>query len=146
MTPMAATHGPTGETTPDPERRTQLADLIRARRAELGESLDAFASRAIDPVSEVRVTRGWIYRLERGEKITPPVYEELAALASAARLPIERLQDAAGQQFHGVDPLRSGTGEATAYVRKLDALPPEQRERLLSLIDSLVPPSMDDSD
>lgn len=141
MTSMAATDRNPGEMVSGPERRTHLADLIRTRRAELGESLDTFAARAIDPVSGVQVKRGWIYRLEQGEKVTPPVYEELAALAEAARLPIERLQDAAGAQFHGVDPLRSGTGEAVAYVRKLDSLPSDQRERLLSLIDSLVPPS-----
>jgi len=140
MSPMAATDGTPGEMTPSPERRTHLADLIRARRAELGESLDVFAPKAVDPVSQVRVTRGWIYRLETGQNVTPPVYEELAALANAARLPVEALQDAAGQQFHGVDPLRSGTGEAVAYVRKLDSLPPDQRERLLRLIDTLVPP------
>ena len=143
MSSMAATDRNSGDMVGGPEQRTHLADLIRTRRAELGESLDTFAARAVDPVSGVRVTRGWIYRLERGEKITPPVYEELAALQVAARLPIERLQDAAGQQFHGVDPLRSGTGEAVAYVRKLDSLPADQRERLLSLIDSLVPPAED---
>ncbi|WP_307627483.1 hypothetical protein [Streptomyces turgidiscabies] len=137
---MAATDGPPRETPPSPERRTHLSDLIRERRKELGESLDTFAPKAVDPVSGERVTRGWIYRLEKGEKVTPPEYEELCALAAASRLPLERLQDAAGQQFHGVDPLRSGTGEATAYVRKLDSLPADQRERLLRLIDTLVPP------
>jgi transcriptional regulator with XRE-family HTH domain len=140
MTPMAATHGRPGETTPSPERRTQLADLIRDRRAGLGQSLDTFSKQAVDPVSGTRVTRGWIYRLEQGERVTSPQYEELCALANAAQLPVERLQDAAGQQFHGVSPLRSGTGEAVAYVRKLDALPADQRERLLRLIDTLVPP------
>jgi transcriptional regulator with XRE-family HTH domain len=137
---MAAKDGTPGKMTGNPERRTQLSDLIRKRRAELNESLDTFAIQARDPASGVKVTRGWIYRLERGEKITPPVYEELCALAAAARLPVERLQDAAGQQFHGVDPLRSGTGEAVAYVRKLDRIPPEQRDRLMRLIDTLVPP------
>ncbi len=146
MSPMAATDEPPRDTTPSPERRTHMSDLLRERRAELGESLDTIAPKALDPVSGVRVTRGRINRLERAEKVTPPVYEELAALAAAYRLPVERLQDAAGAQFHGVDPLRSGTGEAVAYVRKLDSLPPDQRERLLSLIDSLVPPRLGDAD
>ncbi|MFF7310524.1 hypothetical protein [Streptomyces sp. NPDC008137] len=141
---MAAEEIEPGEMTGNPERRTQLSDLIRNRRAELNEGLDRFAARAVDPVSGVRVTRGWIYRLETGEKITPPVYEELCALAEAARLPVERMQDAAGQQFHGVDPLRSGTGEAVAYVRKLDRIPAEQRDRLMRLIDTLVPPDGDE--
>lgn len=134
--------GPAGT----PERRTHLSDLLRERRAELRDSLDVIAPRAVDPASGTRVPRGKLYRLERADKVTPPVYEELAALAAAYRLPIERLQDAAGAQFHGVDPLRSGTGEAVAYVRKLDSLPREQRERLLRLIDTLVPPQTGDSD
>ncbi|KUN34804.1 hypothetical protein AQJ30_27410 [Streptomyces longwoodensis] len=141
MSSMAAMDRGSGEMVSGPEQRTQLADLIRTRRAELGESLDTFSARAVDPVSGVRVTRGWIYRLERGDKITPPVYEELAALQAATRLPIERIQDAAGAQFHGVDPLRSGTGESVAYVRKLDSLRPDQRDLLLSLIDSMTPPT-----
>jgi hypothetical protein len=51
------------------------------------------------------------------------------------------LQDAAGSsQFFGVDPLKSGSSEAKAYVHKLDQLPREQRDNLLRLIDTLVPP------
>lgn len=146
MSTMAAMDGNPGEIVTSPERRTQLGDLIRTRRAELKESLDTFAPKAVDPATGTRVKRGWIYRLERGENVTPPVYEELCALAAAARLPVERLQDAAGAQFHGVDPLRSGSGEATAYVRKLDQLPVEQRDRLLRLIDTLIPPPAEDDD
>lgn len=123
-----------------PERRTQFADLIRSRRTELNIGLKAFAERAIDPVTGTQVTRGWVYRLEQGEPVTPPVYEELCALAAACELPVETLQDAAGSQFHGVDPLVSGSTEAKAYVHKLDQLPADQRERLLRLIDTLVPP------
>ena len=144
MSPMAPTDAPASDTTQDPERRTQFADLIRRRRAELNKGLSAFAERAVDPVSGVRVTRGWIYRLETGEPVTPPVFEELCALAAACELPVEALQDAAGSQFHGVDPLVGGSSEAKAYVRKLDRLPPDQRDQLLRLIDTLTPPSSRD--
>lgn len=123
-----------------PEQRTHLADLIRSRRAELNVGLKAFAEKAVDPATGTRVTRGWVYRLEQGEPVTPPVYEELCALAAACDLPVETLQDAAGSQFHGVDPLVSGSTEAKAYVHKLDQLPTDQREKLLRLIDTLVPP------
>lgn len=136
MSPMAAKD----DSTREPERRTHFADLIRDRRIELKESLDTFAAKAVDPISGLRVTRGWIYRLERGETVTPPGFAELRALAEAAELPVQRLQDAAGSQFHGVDPLKSGSSEARAYVHKLDLLPADQREQLLSLIDTLVPP------
>lgn len=131
------------DTMRSPEQRTQLADLIRSRRAELNVGLKAFADKAVDPVTGTRVTRGWVYRLEQGEPVTPPVYEELCALAAACELPVETLQDAAGSQFHGVDPLVSGSSESKAYVHKLDQLPADQRERLLRLIDTLVPPGVE---
>lgn len=137
---MSASNEETRDQGGHPERRTQFADLVRRRRAELNESLDTFARRAVDPISGDRVTRGWIYRLETGEPVTPPEIAQLRALAAACQLPLGQLQDAAGQQFHGVDPLVSGSAEATAYVRKLDRLPADQRERLLRLIDTLVPP------
>ncbi|MFH9404929.1 MULTISPECIES: helix-turn-helix domain-containing protein [unclassified Streptomyces] len=130
-----ATRGPGS-----PERRTQFADLIRARRAELRLSLKEFATRSVDPVTGTSVTRGWIYRLETGESVIPPQLPELRALRAACDLPLEQLQDAAGAQFFGVDPLVSGSTEAKAYVHKLDRLPAEQRDRLLRLIDTLVPP------
>jgi len=141
MSRMAANSTQPSDIEPQPERRTQFRDLIRRRRAELKESLAVFAAKAVDPISGVRVTRGWINRLETGEPVTPPVYEELCALAQACELPVEALQDAAGSEFHGVDPLKGGSTEAKAYVHKLDQLPAEQRERLLRLIDTLVPPS-----
>ncbi|MFB7642898.1 MULTISPECIES: helix-turn-helix domain-containing protein [Bacillaceae] len=140
MSPMAPNDTSPAGTTPAPERRTQFADLIRRRRAELNEGLSAFAAKAVDATTGTRVTRGWIYRLETGETITPPQYEELRALAAACELPVETLQDAAGSQFFGVDPLIGGSSEAKAYVRKLDQLPTDQRERLLRLIDTLAPP------
>jgi transcriptional regulator with XRE-family HTH domain len=140
---MAPTGSDPREATRSPEQRTHLADLIRGRRAELNVGLKAFAEKAVDPATGTRVTRGWVYRLEQGEPVTPPVYEELCALAVACELPVETLQDAAGSQFHGVDPLVSGSSEAKAYVHKLDQLPADQRERLLRLIDTLVPPGND---
>jgi transcriptional regulator with XRE-family HTH domain len=141
---MAAYQDQPAPVTPDPEQRTQFRDLIRNRRLDLGESLTDFASKAIDPVKGKRVTRGWIHRLEAGETVTPPQVEELRALAAACELPLTVLQDAAGAQFFGVDAVWTESGEARAYVHKLDKIPADQRERLLRLIDSLVPPDVDE--
>lgn len=143
MCPMAAyedqpTKGRTG-----PERRRQFADLVRTRREELNEGLTAFAAKAVDPETGERVTRGWIHRLESGEPVIPPQVEQLRALAAACELPLERLQDAASAQFHGVDALAGGSAESKAYVHKLDRIPADQRARLLQLIDTLVPPEAD---
>lgn len=146
MIPMAPSPTQPSDAQPGPERRrSQFRDLIRRRRAALNESLDVFARKAVDPVSGERVTRGWIVRLETGLPVNAPGYEELCALAAACELPVEALQDAAGAEFFGVDPLRSGSSEAKAYVHKLDQLPADQRERLLRLIDTLVPPDGPDA-
>jgi hypothetical protein len=72
MSPMAANPTHPSDIEPEPERRTQFRDLIRRRRAELNESLDVFARKAVDPVSGVQVKRGWINRLETGQPVTPP--------------------------------------------------------------------------
>jgi transcriptional regulator with XRE-family HTH domain len=140
MAPMAANPTTPSDAPGQPEQRQQFRDLIRNRRAELNESLDVFARKAVDPVSGKRVTRGWIVRLESGQTVNAPGYEELCALAEACELPVEALQDAASSQFFGVDPLKSGSSEAKAYVHKLDQLPKDQRDKLLRLIDTLVPP------
>jgi transcriptional regulator with XRE-family HTH domain len=140
MSIMAAHNDKTSDRGGDPERRGPFRDLIRRRRAELNESLDVFAAKAVDPTSGERVTRGWIHRLETGLPVNAPQVEQLRALAEACELPLEQLQDEAGREFHGVDPLIGGSSESKAYVRKLDRLPADQRDRLLRLIDTLVPP------
>lgn len=134
MTPMAK------DAPPQDEQRSQFRDLIRARRAELGLSLERFAERAIDPETGVTVKSGWIHRLEKGEPVIPPEYPQLCALAAASELPVERLQDAAGQQFHGVQAVWSESGEAKAYVRQLERLSAEQRAQLSRLLDTFAPP------
>lgn len=134
MTPMAAK-----DTPPTDEQRSQFRDLIRARRAELGLSLERFAERAVDPETGVTVKSGWIHRLEKGESVIPPEFPQLCALAVASELPVERLQDAAGQQFHGVTAVWSASGEAKAYVRQLERLSAEQRAQLSRFLDTFAP-------
>lgn len=135
------------DTTPprEHERRTQFADLVKRRREELGLSLRKFAEQAVDPVTGEQVVKySWLQRLESYEDVIPPQLPELRGLAVAARVPLEAMQDAAGQQFHGVDPAWSESGEAKAYVRRLDSLRPEQREQLMRFLDTFT--SSDDVD
>lgn len=131
------------DTPPTDEQRSQFRDLIRARRAELGLSLERFAERAVDPETGVTVKSGWIHRLEKGESVIPPEFPQLCALAVASELPVERLQDAAGQQFHGVTAVWSSSGEAKAYVRQLERLSAEQRAQLRAFLDTFAPPGGD---
>ncbi|MFF9898463.1 helix-turn-helix domain-containing protein [Streptomyces longispororuber] len=131
---MAAHEIPRGEVA-----RTQFRDLIRDRRAALRLSLKDFAARAEDPVTGEQVKAGWIHRLETGEPVTPPQLPELRALAVASECDLEVLQDAAGQEFHGVDPVRSTRGEVLAFVRRAERLTPEQRRQLALFLDAFAP-------
>lgn len=140
MSPMAAQDARVSD---QDERRTQLADLIRARRLELGLGLERFAARAVDPESGTEVKSGWINRLEQGESVKAPKYEELVALAAACEYPVGRLQDAAGQQFFGVDPVWSTSGDAKAFVERVERYSPRQREQLRRLMDALELPDQD---
>lgn len=128
---------------PDTET-TEFADLIRARRAELGLSLDKFQERSVDPRSGVRVKSGWVHRLEKGEPVIPPRLPQLRALAAAAQLPLEQLQDAAGRQFFGIERVWAESGEASALVRRAGRLTPDQRDQLLRLLDAFAPPGQNE--
>ncbi len=131
------------ENGPDVET-TEFADLIRDRRAELRLSLDKFASRCVDPVTGTRVKSSWVYRLESGESVIPPRLPQLRALAAAASLPLEHLQDAAARQFFGIERVWAESGEASALVRRAGRLTEDQREQLLRLIDAFAPPGRED--
>lgn len=119
---------------------TEFADLIRARRAELGLSLEQFEARSVDPDSGVVVKRGWVHRLETGESVIPPRTPQLKALAAATALPLERLQDAAAKQFFGIERVWAESGQASALLRSAGRLTEEQREQILRLIDVIAPP------
>jgi len=119
---------------------TEFADLIRARRAELGLSLAQFQERSIDPRSGIQVKSGWVHRLESGESVIPPRKPQLRALAAAASLPLGQLQDAASAQFFGIERVWAESGEASALVRRAGELTQDQREQLLRLIDAFAPP------
>lgn len=122
---------------------TEFADLIRERRAELGLSLEQFEARSIDPESGATVKRGWVHRLEKGDPVIPPRTPQLKALAAATSLPLERLQDAAGKQFFGIERVWAESGEASALLRRAGRLTEEQREQLMRLIDVFAPPGRD---
>ncbi|MFH8797093.1 helix-turn-helix domain-containing protein [Streptomyces sp. NPDC017941] len=126
------------------QERNQFRDLIRERRSALRLSLKDFAERAVDPVTGERVRSGWIHRLESGEPVTPPQLPELRALSKASECDLEELQDAAGREFHGVDPVTSASGEVRAFVRRMERMTPKQRRQLASFLDTFVPGERED--
>ncbi|MFJ7999005.1 XRE family transcriptional regulator [Streptomyces sp. NPDC096310] len=121
--------------TSDPER-TELSDLVRERRTELGLSLRALAGRCIDPESAGEPL--WKYavlnRLERRLPVIPPRLPELRALAAGLDLPVEVLQGAAGSQFMGIQPPWGSSREMRSLVTDYLALSPESRDRLRSIV------------
>ncbi|MFD0344041.1 helix-turn-helix domain-containing protein [Streptomyces sp. NPDC127117] len=124
------------------EQTTELADLIRARRAELGLSLAAFADRAIDPrTGEQAVKYGWVHRLESGEPVNAPKLGQLRAIAAAARVPFSVVQDAAGAQFFDIRTVWSASGEARALVQQAEQLTERQREQLRLFLATFEPDS-----
>lgn len=84
------------------KQRTDFADLVRRRRAELGISLRELEARAVDPESGEQAKFGWISKLEQGKPVTPPSEGLLKALAIGLALPLQTLQEAAAAQFFGL--------------------------------------------
>ncbi|WP_406324401.1 hypothetical protein [Streptomyces niveus] len=123
-----------------PAGRSQLRDLVRERRAILGLSYEKLAHRCVDESGERPVKSSWLHRLESGEKVLPPDYRQLQAMAAGLQVRMEVVQDAAGAQFFGIDVVRSGSGSARALVERADRMTEEQLQQLLRLLDSFAPP------
>ncbi|WP_405930357.1 helix-turn-helix domain-containing protein [Streptomyces sp. NBC_00827] len=99
--------------------RTDLSDLLRERRLELGLSLEDVSARTVDPDSGERLVEvDWLERLERaalapGEE---PEYPRLDALAEILDLHPAQLQEAAGVQIMGVHTIWSEDGQTSGLV------------------------------
>lgn len=120
-----------------PPGRTQLRDLVRERRAELGLSYERLAARCIDPESgEQTMKSSWLHRLENGLTVRPPDVPQLRGLAAGLGIPLARVQDAAGAEFFGMDVVWSRSAEARAWVERADRMTPAQREQLMRLLDA----------
>lgn len=120
-----------------PAGRTQLRDLVRERRAELGLSYERLAARCVDAESREQTVKGsWLHRLESGERVTPPDVSQLRGLAAGLEVPLGRIQDAAGAEFFGMDIVWSKSEEARAWVERADKMTPKQREQLMRLLDA----------
>lgn len=88
----------------DNAQSTALADLVRARKDELGIGVNRLGERCADPLSDVRVNGSWLQALLSGGPLTPPRLPQLRALAEGLDLPLPAIQEAANAQFHGVPP------------------------------------------
>lgn len=124
--------------------RTQLADLVRERKETLGLSYARLAKRCLDPeTGEQSVRDSWLHRLATGLPVQAPELSALRGLAAGLSVPLGRIQDAAGAQFFGIDTVWAAGGEARALVERADKLSPEQRAKLLDLMDVIAPGDAD---
>jgi transcriptional regulator with XRE-family HTH domain len=121
----------------DSQRRTDLSDLVRNRRAELGLSLRRLADRCIDPEDQ-QAGPLWkfqvINRLEKGLPIIPPQLPELRALAAGLDVPLGLVKEAAGSQFFGIDTVWSDDHSTRAMVHDYQAMGPEDQQKVRDLM------------
>lgn len=81
------------------EQRTDFADLVRHRRAELDISVRKLAEQSVDPETGAQAKFGWISKLERGGSTEAPSAATLRALSVGLSLPLRVLQEAAAAQY-----------------------------------------------
>jgi hypothetical protein len=103
-----------------PGVRTDLSDLVRARRLDVKLTLDEVAARTADPESGKRLIEAdWLERLEMAT-LTPdehPQYPQLDALVDVLHLDPGQVQEAAGAQFMGIHTVWSDDGQVRALVQ-----------------------------
>ncbi|MFJ2110735.1 XRE family transcriptional regulator [Streptomyces sp. NPDC087850] len=119
----------------DPER-TELSDLVRERRAELGLSLRRLAALCVDPAApgEPLWRYGVIDRLERRLPVMPPRLPELRALAAGLDMPLVLVQGAAAWQFMGIETALGDNRRERRVLELYLALSPADRDRVESIL------------
>ncbi|MEW2567697.1 hypothetical protein [Streptomyces sp. NPDC047070] len=126
----------------DQVERTDLSDLVRSRRAELGSverplSLRVLAARCINPEhpeAGPTVDHNWIDRLEKNQLRDIPNYERLAGLAAGLQVPLGLVQEASGSQFWRVDTLWSDDEEVRGLVHDYREMDPDDQEKFRALM------------
>jgi transcriptional regulator with XRE-family HTH domain len=118
--------------------RTQFRDIVARRKEEIGLGYERLAARCVDPQSGEQTVKGsWLHRLVTGENVEPPSYEMLRGMEAGLGVPLGALQDAAGAQFFGAEPVFSETSEARAFLADADRLTPAQRAAIRALMRSM---------
>ncbi|MEU8886682.1 XRE family transcriptional regulator [Streptomyces sp. NPDC048442] len=118
------------------QTKTQLSDLVRRRRAELGISLRTLAERSIDPLSGEQAKFGWISKLENNKPTDTPSEELLRALAAGLELPLRVVQEAAAAQYLGMGEVRSEDGTARLLIARIQEMSPEDLEQLAAITET----------
>lgn len=121
------------------ERRTDLSDLARKRREQLGLSLRDVEERSAEPETrEVRVKFGWYNKLEKADQsLLAPTRVQLDGLAAALQLSPDAVREHAAAQWFGIEPkdVWSSTAEASIVVARMSELSEDDRKDLADLVD-----------
>lgn len=112
--------------------RDQLSRLVKDRRAELGLSLARVAEASGDPAMH----SSWVNRLEQGKVRDIPSRERLEALARGLQLPPQQVARAAGEQFLGIDEVRSEDETARAVVHFLETFSEEDKLAVKAMVEA----------
>lgn len=120
-----------------PTGRTQLRDLVRERKAELGLSYDKLAERCVDPKSgEQTVKSSWLHRLVSGLAVQPPDVPQLRGMAAGLDVPLGLVQEAAAAEFFGLDTVWSDDRAVRTLVHRYEEMDPEDQRRVQALIET----------
>jgi hypothetical protein len=116
-----------------------LSDLVADRRAALHLSLAKLADRCVNPDTGVQEWKiGRLLRLEKRQSVGAITPEQIRALAAGLDLPTREVQDAAGEQFFGVQTMEGQRAERVRLlVHRADRLSLEDVDRLIAIADAL---------
>ncbi|MFJ3085032.1 XRE family transcriptional regulator [Streptomyces sp. NPDC086838] len=118
------------------QQRTQLNDLVRTRRAELGISLRTLETRAIDPETGTQAKFGWISKLERNQPTDVPSEELIHALAVGLALPVRVVQEAVAAQYLGMKEIRTRSQAARILVARVEEMSEDDLQQLAAIAET----------
>jgi len=119
--------------------RTDLSDLLRGRKDELGMSIRELVDACIDPETPdagPQYRRTTLDALMKGEGVKAPSLSQLRALAAGYRLPLGLVQEAAGAQFLGIDTVWTQDGKVRTFVHEFRDMDEEDQARVIALMQS----------
>jgi transcriptional regulator with XRE-family HTH domain len=119
------------------EQRTDFADLVRQRRAELAVSLRKLAEQSVDPDGGRPVKFGWLSKLERGEPTEAPSPAVLRALHVGLSVPLRVLQEAAAAQYLEMESFIWSQDRTTRVLAaRIEEMSEEERQQLADIAET----------
>lgn len=118
------------------QQRTQLNDLVRTRRAELGISLRTLEARAVDSRTGTQAKFGWISKLERNLPTEVPGEELIRALAVGLSLPLRVVQEAVAAQYLGMTEIRTQSQAARILVARVEEMSEDDLQQLAAIAET----------